>query len=498
MNSFIGIDIGTTGIRAGVYAEDFRLLGTGQGRSLIRKGPGGEIFQEADEMYGETAAAVKAALENAGIDPGSVACISFDGQMAGVMAVDEEWNAVIPYDSWLDTRCGEQVRRIQSRAGRRVMMKTGNIPSYNHGPKILWWKENRPELYRKVRAFIQPGAYVAGRLCGLRGSRAFIDWTYLHFSGFADSKGLRWDEELTDLLGVDREKLPAILSPLTLVGKVQAPGAELFGLLQGTPVAAGCGDTASCFLGTGAVEPGIAVDVAGTASVFSLTTDRFMNDPSGTVYAARSVIKDIWYSMSYINGGGMNLEWFRDSFARDRSFAQLDDEARDVPPGSGGLLFIPHLEGRAYPSVPGMRGQWRGFTRSHGIAHFYRSILEGTAYEYALYRDRMESILDEKLSFSIRGVGGGAASDLWDQIKSDVLNMEYCTINRDDIGILGQALIAASAVRHVDDPASAVRRIVRIEKTFRPSPGQAASYESLVRSYRRMLEEEGGPSAEPD
>jgi xylulokinase len=489
MNLFIGIDIGTTGVRAGVFNEDFRLLGTGQGRSFIRKGPEGELYQDAEEIYAETAKAVKEAIGKAGVDTRHVASLSFDGQMAGVMGVDDNWRALTPYDSWLDTRCGEQVQTMQEKAHELVVGKSGNIPSYNHGPKILWWKENHPEIYRKVHSFIQPGGYVAGRLCGLTGDRAFIDWTYLHFSGFADNRALTWDDELTGLFGVEKGKLPHIVSPLTIVGRARRDAAALFAIPEGTPVAAGCGDTASCFLGAGAVEPGIAVDVAGTASVFALTSNRFVSDLSGTVYSARSVVEDVWYSMSYVNGGGMNLEWFKKTFAPGMHLEELNESASEVPPGSGGLLFNPHLEGRAYPSNPKMRGQWQGFTRSHGINHFYRSILEGIAFEYAVYRDRISHLLGEELSFSVRGVGGGAASGLWNQIKADVLKMRYCTINREDIGILGQALIAAASVGFIKDVVKTVRAIVTIEKTFEPLSEHATVYEQSVRKYRQMLGE---------
>ena len=489
MSFFIGVDIGTTGVRAGVFGEDFHLLGTGQGRSFIRKGPGGELYQDAEEIFIETAKAVKQAIEKAGVDTRRIACLSFDGQMAGVMGVDDKWRALTPYDSWLDTRCGEQVQTMQERAREMVVKKSGNIPSYNHGPKILWWKEHRPEIYRNVHSFIQPGGYVAGRLCGLKGDRAFIDWTYLHFSGFADNRALTWDDELTSLFGVEKGKLPHIVSPLTIVGGAQKDAAVLFGIPQGTPVAAGCGDTASCFLGAGAVEPGIAVDVAGTASVFALTSNRFVSDLSGTVYSARSVVEDVWYSMSYVNGGGMNLEWFRETFAHGMRLEELNESAHRVPPGSGGLIFIPHLEGRAYPSYPKMRGQWQGFTRSHGLGHFYRSILEGIAFEYAVYRDRISHLRGEELSFSIRGVGGGAASGLWNQIKADVLKMRYCTINREDIGILGQALIAAASAGFIKDIVKTAGEIVTIEKSFEPQPDHAAVYEESVLKYRRMLGE---------
>lgn len=488
MNVFIGADIGTTGIRAGVYDEDFNLIGSGSGNSLVKRGEGGEIIQEADEIYTETAKAVHAAVKDAGIAAGDVACLSFDGQMAGVMGIDDDWKALTPYDSWLDTRCSAQVAAISSRAHDLVVGSTGIIPSYNHGPKILWWKEEEPQIYSCVRSFLQPAAYVAGRLCGLRAADAFIDWTYIHFSGYADNRALCWNEELTGLFDILPDKLPRIVSPLTVIGHVSAHESDLFGLQAGTPVAAGCGDTASCFLGTGAIRSGVAVDVAGTASVLALATDRFIADTEGLVYSSRSVVEDTWYTMSYINGGGLNLEWFRDNFASDKSYDELDQNARDISAGSEGLIFIPHLEGRAYPNNPDLRGEWKGFTRAHGASHFYRSILEGIGYEYALYMERILDNLSSRSTYDVRGVAGGARSEVWCQMKADILGCNYCTINREDISMLGQALIAAAAVGVVHDVRETAERIVRVENTYAPDAEKHRSYLECVKQYREMLE----------
>jgi xylulokinase len=488
MNVFIGADIGTTGIRAGVYDEDFNLIGSGSGSSLVKRGKGGEIIQEADEIYAETAKAVHSAVKDAGIAARDVACLSFDGQMAGVMGIDGDWNALTPYDSWLDTRCSAQVVAISSRAHDLVVGSTGIIPSYNHGPKILWWKEEEPGIYDRVRSFLQPAAYVAGRLCDLRASDAFIDWTYIHFSGYADNRALCWNEELTGLFDILPGKLPRIVSPLAVIGHVSGHEADLFGLQAGTPVAAGCGDTASCFLGTGAIRSGVAVDVAGTASVLALATDRFIADTEGLVYSSRSVVEDTWYTMSYINGGGLNLEWFRDNFTSDKSFDELDQSVRDISAGSEGLIFIPHLEGRAYPNNPDLRGEWKGFTRAHGTPHFYRSILEGIGYEYAQYMERILDNLSSRSAYDVRGVAGGARSEIWCQIKADILGCNYCTINREDISILGQALIAAAAVGFVHDVRETAERIVTVEKTYTPDEEKHRSYLECVKLYREMLE----------
>jgi len=489
MKVFIGTDIGTTGIRAGVYNEEFVLMGSGNGKSIIRRGDYGELIQGPDEIYSETAKAVKEAIQNSKVNKESIAGLSFDGQMAGIMGIDDNWKAVTPYDSWLDTRCSSQVKKIKEKADKLVIEKTGNIPSFNHGPKILWWKENEKDVFRRVKSFIQPNAYVAGRLCRLKGKDAFIDWTYLHFSGFANNRELKWDDELTGIFAVPCDLLPMIVSPLSIIGYTDKKEAHLFNVPAGIPVAAGCGDTASCFLGTGALEDGIAVDVAGTASVFALTIDQFIKDFEGLVYSARSVVEDMWYSMSYINGGGLNLEWFKNNFVSSKSFDELNNSIEEIEPGSDGLVFIPHLEGRAYPNNPNIKGQWKGFTRDHTLAHFYRSIFEGIGYEYALYKKRIMSNLKKASIYNVRVVGGGAKSDVWNQIKADILGSKYCTINREDISILGQALIAASSIGFIKDIKETVKNIISEEKIFYPDEKKHRIYSDYVKKYKSMLDE---------
>ncbi|MFW6137746.1 MAG: xylulokinase [Spirochaetota bacterium] len=487
MKAFIGVDIGTTGIRAGVYADHFSLIGSGQGKSIIKKGAHGELIQDAARIYSETASAVSQAVKNSGIDKKEIACISFTGQMAGLMGVDYSWKPVIPYDSWLDTRCSSQLEKIKNKAERLVISKTGNIPGFNHGPKIVWWKENEPEVFSRIARFVQPNGYAAGRLCHLEAEDAFLDWSFLHFSGFADNKGLQWDEQLLEMFGIPPEKMPRIVSPFAVIGEVHPEEAPLFDVPAGTPVAAGCGDTASSLLGTGAVKEGIAVDVAGTASVLAMTTDRMLVDYDGLIYSARSVLEDIWYSMSYINGGGMNLEWFKSTFASQTSFDQLNEQAEKIAPGSDGLIFIPHLEGRGYPPDPHMRGKWEGFTRNHSLGHFYRSILEGTGYEYALYQKQMKKILESEPSYEVRAIGGGAKSRVWNQIKADILGCRYCTINRDDVSILGQALAGAKAAGGVGDIAQTLEEVIDIHQVFDPDRDRHRRYEQCIEHYKKVL-----------
>jgi xylulokinase len=245
--------------------------------------------------------------------------------MAGVIGIGRDGRHVTPYDSWLDTRCAPYIARMDEEAGEAIIKSAGCPPSFNHGPKMLWWRHERPEVFREIRSFVQPGGYVAMRLSGLSAADAFIDHTYLHFSGFADNARARWNADLCDQFDLDMALLPRIVEPHRIVGEITASMAAQCSLKAGTPVVAGCGDTAASFLACGATAEGICVDVAGTASVFAATTSRYRPDVDKKILACgRSATPGLWHSYAYINGGGMNLEWFRRQIA-DPGKSESDD-----------------------------------------------------------------------------------------------------------------------------------------------------------------------------
>lgn len=502
----IGVDIGTQGTRAALHAADGALLAEADEPSQLHRPGPGLVEEDAERQYGSVCRTIQACLEKAGVAPGQVAAVAIDGQMAGVIGVGADGRAVTPYDSWLDTRCAPYIDEMQRRAGRAVLARTGNVPSFNHGPKILWWKGERPEVYARVAAFVQPGGYAAMRLCGLTGAQAFIDDTYLHFSGFAENAARRWDRELCAEFGVAPEKLPRIAAPMEVVGKVDAAAAAASGLLAGTPVAAGLGDTAASFLSCGAVEPGTCVDVAGTASVWAATTPGFAADlASGIMGCGRSAVPGLWHPYAYINGGGLNLNWFVEQLASAAPGAQGLAEAvgrlgASIAQLEGRLddpYFIPHMEGRVMPSTPHMRGAWFGITRAHGLASLYRSLLEAVALEYALYRDAVQALHPGLRLTELRATGGGARDATWNALKAEVLELPLVAVQRGGGAPMGAALVAAAAAGVIDDLAAAAPGWVKLGPAVRPTGKQRELYRARTRRYAELLQALAGLSSEP-
>ena len=495
MNYLIGVDIGTQGTKAALFDESGTCLAQAFEASQLLHPQPDAIEEDPEAQYASVCATVRKCIEQSGIPSGRIAGVGIDGQMAGVIGVGRDGRCITPYDSWLDTRCSEFIRTMNARAGDEVLRKTGCAPSINHGPKILWWQNRRKAVYRKIVSFVQPGGYAAMRLCGLQGAQAFIDATYLHFSGFADNERARWDAGLCEEFGVPAGKLPAIVAPESIVGSVCTEAAGMSGLQAGTPVVAGCGDTSASFLAAGATREGTLVDVAGTASVFAATSGAYRPDlKARTLGCGRSAVRGLWHPYAYINGGGMNLEWFRRelgaSGAANDGPADLDalgDAAARLPWRPDDPLFVPHWGGRVCPPQPELRGAWAGLTWSHSTAHLYRAVLEGVALEYAIYLRALKGVDRTFRPTELRATGGGARSAVWRGIKADALQIPVCEVSRDEGAPMGSALLAGFGTGVFASLATAAQDWIQAGDARRPDSElgryfqkRLARYESLV------------------
>lgn len=504
MAVFVGCDLGTMGTKAAVVDDQGRILGQAFEEVELRTPSPGQVEQDLGEIERSAQRTIAEAVR-ASRRAADVAGLAFSGQMSGIGAVDARFRPAMHFDSWLDTRCAPYVAAMSEHADR-VTALSGCPPTYSHGPKILWWRGERPDDYARVARFVVPSAFVAARLCGLRIEEAFIDRTTVHFSNLSDTERCAWSPELIDAFTIDEAVLPRIVDPLEVVGEVTRAASEATGIPAGTPVAAGAGDQPAASLGAGVVEPGQAFDSAGTASVFAICVDRFAPDlEHRTLLASHSIVRGVYIALAFINGGGLALRWFRDEIAglsgNAGAYAALDAEAAAVESGAGALLWFPHIQGCVLPPEPHARGAFVGLTSGHSRGHLFRAILEGIAYEYALWAERAPGTLTEA-----RVLGGGARSPLWNGIKADVLGIDWVPTVRQECGVLGDALIAAAATGHVRDLAATAKAWQETGSPIRPDPARHERYRRLREAYRELhrlgpvferLSEATSPSRQP-
>lgn len=493
----IGIDVGTQGTKAALFSADGKCLAENFQKSNLIKPAPGVVEEDPDEQLLAVLNAIKGCVQSFEGNPSDIAALALDGQMAGIIGVDQQGKHITPYDSWLDTRCAEYIQTMEQTAGDEVIRLNGGPASFNHGPKKLWWKHERPDIYKNIRAFVQPSGYMAMRLCGLKGDDAFIDPSYLHFSGFSDNRNSRWDEGLCREFDLDIDKLPTIVQCHEQVGTITETMAGRCGLVAGTPVIAGCGDTVASFLSCGAIKPGICIDVAGTASVFACTTDSFTPDTANRTLAfSQAAVPGLWYAYAYINGGGMNLEWFKkeitslDHTTTDSSSLDWNDLmqlAARTEPTEHSPMFVPHLGGRNSPAQPELRGAWVNLDWTDNIGALYRSILESVALEYHFYLNTCKGLVSDFTATTIRATGGGARSDLWNQIKADTLNVQVAQLNRSEGAPLGAAMLAGYGVGIFDNLAGAVNQWLSVETSTEPAEELKEYYKRRTERYVRLI-----------
>ena len=489
MGYLIGVDLGTQGTKTSLLNEQLQTVAEAFQPSNLIYPEAGAVEQDPEEMLDSVLATISEVMNKSGVSAKDVVAIALDGQMAGVMAVDKDGMAVTPYDSWLDTRCGAYRDRFLDYGEERVIAVTGTPVTYAHGPKKLWWKYEHPSVYEKIDKFIQPAVYCAMRMCGLSGDEAFIDYTYLHFSGFADTENKKWSSELTDALDFDINKLPRIVKPYDKVGGLTREMADRAGLLEGTPMAAGCGDTAATSLGAGVVRSGLMFDIAGTASILAWASDRYTPDTKHkTILFAPSVVDGLYTPMAYINGGGMCLKWLRDDVLNGAfSYDQLSAMAEKLPPGSENLLFVPHFSGRVCPNDTLVRGSYVNLTWKHKTEHLYRAIMEGIAYEYRIYTDILRELAPDMQAERIIGVGGGSKSALFRQIKADVMGVPVSTIQQADTAVVACGAIAGYSVGLYDDLIEPIQKTLSFTEHTQPNPALYDIYQKRQKVYAGLF-----------
>lgn len=490
----IGADIGTQGTKTALLDERGKIVASSFHPSVLYKRAGGHVEQDPEEMFASVVLGIQAVMQQSGVSANRIAAISLDGQMAGIIGIDEDWGPVTPYDSWLDTRCEAYMPMVRSWGEEDIVRITGCPVTYSHGPKILWWRHERPDVYKRIRKFVVPSAYIAGKLAGLRAEQAYIDHTHLHFTGFAHTSEGEWSGELLKAFSIEAEQMPRIVSPWETIGCLTETYARETGLMTGTPIVAGCGDTAAATLGAGIVRPGQLFDVAGTASVLSCCVDAYTPDTAGkTLIYARSVLPGLWTPLAYINGGGQCLSWFRDHWGHPEEggrlgYADLNSSAEAVAAGCGGLLFVPHFGGRVCPNNPDLRGAWLGMEWAHERGALYRSILESIAYEYHSYLRTLTGLAGEVAYTGVRVVGGGAKSALFNRIKADVLGIPYETLKVKDTALIANAVIAGYAVGLYPDMAAAAERMAIPDTAFSPDYSAHLLYAKHAARYRTAIE----------
>lgn len=458
----------------------------------------GWVEMDANAYIQNITFGIKDVLVKSGIPGEAVKGISSSGIVDGAVPVDEDMVPVGPFIPYLDMRAQEEAREIRETCEPiwvEESAKWGLGPDCV--PMVIRWLYKNTDYVKKAKKFCNIAPFVMARLGGLKAKDAYVDWA--HASGWLigfDVTNNVWSEKQMAMYGIPMDVLPKIVAPYDVIGYVCEEIAAQTGLKAGTPLVAGAGDLMVSSLGAGCIGEGQAFDVAGTASIMTFVTkDVEAARKNKVLVTSKNIFKDELMLWGCLPSGGMANGWFRDGIMDMKGIGQaypfMDMRAKDVPPGCHGLLWSPYLTGHMTPTWPEAKGGWLGMTPIHDLAHMWRSMMEAVAFEYRIF---LASLEEQGVTYDrVVATGGGARSAVWNQIKSNILNLPYTLISTQDTGTLGCCCLAAYGSGEISDMAATVAKWTQETKTYTPQPEQVKFYDELYKVREEIFK---GPLTE--
>lgn len=479
---FLGIDVGTGGSRAVLIDERGRVIASATAEHSPFASPEiGWAEQEPEDWWRAVVLAIRQVLETANAD--EIGAISFSGQMHGAVLLDDADQVLRRALIWCDQRTEKQCAEITEKIGAETLINLVSNPAVTGFtlPKLLWVRENEPEVWQQVKTILLPKDYIRLKLSGDKASDVADASGTLLF----DVQNRKWSNEMLSAFQMDRSLFPDVYESIEVTGNISKLAAEETGLKEGTLVIAGAGDNAAGAIGMGITQPGTVSATIGTSGVIFAVTDRPSLDLKGRIHTLCHAIPNRWHNTGVTQSAGLSLKWFHENFGNGMSYRELDSEAAKVPSGSDGAIWLPYLMGERTPHLDAKaRAAFVGLTASHTKAHLIRAVLEGVAFSL---RDSLEIFKELGAPIErIRLGGGGAKSKLWRQIQADVYGQPVEILEADEGAAFGAAILAgvgAGAWESVDE---ASEKTIRVRELVEPDKDSVDALNRNYESYKLL------------
>ncbi|BCV22339.1 xylulokinase [Moorella sp. Hama-1] len=445
----IAVDLGTSSCKVTAITPEGKFLSSRTGTYPVNQPRPDWAEQDPAAWWEASVNAIKEILADLKKDDHQPIGLSLSSQMAGLVLTDATGEVLAPALIWLDRRSQDEAKELAGKFGAAtVYRRTGcHIdPSYP-AAKLLWLKNNHPEIYQRAGKILGVKDYLFYCLTG----RFITDPSSASTTQFFNIVECRWEEEILKYVGITTAQLPEV-QPSTAVHPLSGAAAAALGLSAGLPVAVGAGDGVCASLGAGAIEPGQACVTLGTSGVLRITADRPVRDKKGRLFCY-CLQPGVWLGGGATNAAGNSLAWFKSRFYREATYDLINNDVLKAPPGAGGLIFLPYLMGERAPIWdPNAKGVFWGLTMDHECRHLARAVMEGVAYSLKDIQERLE---DMGIAIEvIKATGGGSKSGVWRQILADVLDKKVVDSPPDGTP-LGAAMLVAVGLGMYNDLAAA-------------------------------------------
>lgn len=493
MKYLIGIDIGTSATKTVMFDDKFSVVASSSQEYPMYQPQNGWAEQNPEDWRDAVLKTLGDVVLKSGVNAEDVAGIGLSGQMHGLVMLDEKGSVLRPSIIWCDQRTQKQCDEITELVGEKRLIEITANPALTGftASKILWVRENEPEIYAKCAHILLPKDYIRYILTGEFATEV------------SDASGMQlmdipnrcWSDEVLEKLNISKSLLPKMYESPEITGYLTAECAAKTGLTVKCAVVGGAGDNAAAAVGTGVVSDGKAFTTIGTSGVVFAHTSEVSIDPKGRVHTFCCAVPNCWHIMGVTQAAGLSLKWFRDNFCGDfmekaekegvDPYYLMDKAAAQIPVGSNRLIYLPYLMGERTPHLDAdCRGVFFGLSAIHTKADMIRAVMEGVAYSLKNCNDIISGMgvkVDEMMA-----CGGGGTSALWRQMLADLYGCEVKTLSSKEGPALGVAILAAVGTGICKDVPEACGRAFKIDKTCAPNSENSKAYTKFYDIYNSL------------
>lgn len=487
--ALIGLDVGTTGCKAHIFDDDLGLMASASREYPVDIPHPQWAEQDAENVWTLAKESLREALDKA--DVHSAAAISFSVQGEAVAPVDEQGKALRPMILGMDTRTGKQNDWLKNKFGaKRLFTMTGMPANVNNTlPKLLWLKENEPEIWKKAHKFLLYEDFIINKMTG----RTLISNCLASRTQIFDIQKGQWSGEILDAIELETSRLAEIQPSGFNAGLMNSVLCAELGLNNQPVVAVGGHDQACGALGSGLTRPGLAMVSTGTAEVVEVALAApHLNDTlyQGNMSVYLHTYPGLYVVMTLNQSGGFILRWFRDTFCQTEQQAgrQAHTDAYDLilegaGPEPSPVMLLPHFSGSGTPMFDiNSKGAIAGLTFGTTKSDIAKAILDGLTLELRL---NLEVLQDGGISINeLRAIGGGAKSDLWLQLKADITGIPVAAPQVTEAAGMGAAILAGVAAGVFSDAVAAINDHMKIKKVYQPNLKTKALYDERYDLYK--------------
>ncbi len=460
---YISIDLGTTNIKVGCYSNDISPLSFKGIKVKYLMGTGGIVEFNADEYFNLLLQILKDCVTEAFGDSCEKHYIVLTGQAESLVVTDEYYRPITNAISWMDTRSAEETKIIEEHFPQKERYSiTGQSYVTETFPitKLLWFKNHAPELTGENVRYLMIKDYISYRLCG----RIAGEYSIYNFTHYLDIQKKGYWDEILDYVGAVPSNFPELVEPCTELGTIRRKVAEQINLSHDSIVNCGTLDHFAGMIGTGNIKKGKVSESTGTVLAIAAIADSFRTD-KGTIPCHYGPFPDSYVYLPVCESGGISLEWYRDNFAKDKSFKDLDELASQRQPDKN-LVFLPYIVGVNSPEFNrNALGVFYGLKSEHDEVSLAAAVMEGVAF---LLDKNIDALRDLGIiPAEIITTGGGAKSDFWNQLKADITGIPVVIPENPEAALFGAAIIGAVTSGRISGYEQATE-LIKIKKKFYP------------------------------